>query len=126
MSHRLGSISLGLLLLQSAGLLAQQTASSGIAGVVTDSTQAAMPGATVTVTNTGTNVKRTTTSDAQGNFSVPNLQPATYEIRVEKSGFQTAVLRDFDLQIGQVARPAITLTVGGVSESVNIQSEAPL
>jgi hypothetical protein len=126
MSHKLVSISLGLLLFQCTALVAQQTASSGIAGVVMDSTQAGIPGATVTVTNTGTNAKRTTTSDAQGNFSVPNLQPATYEIRTEKSGFQTSVLKDFELQIGQIARPNITMTVGGVSESVNVQSEAPL
>jgi uncharacterized surface anchored protein len=67
-------------------LWAQQTASSGIVGQVVDTTQAAIAGAAVTVTNTGTHVQRTAMTDAQGNFSIPNLQPATYEIRVEKMG----------------------------------------
>jgi len=69
---------------------------------------------------------RQATSDAQGNFSVPNLPAAAYEIRVEKSGFQTAVLSAFDLRVGQIARPTITLTVGAVTESVSVRAEAPL
>jgi len=69
---------------------------------------------------------RQATSDAQGNFSVPNLPAAAYEIRVEKSGFQTAVLSAFDLRVGQIARPTITLTVGAVIESVSVRAEAPL
>src|SRR5712692_5606358 len=126
MNHKLVSISLGLLLLQSTRLWAQESASSGIAGQVTDSTQGALPGATVTVRNTGTNAQRTATTDAQGNFSVPNLPPALYEIRVEKPGFQTAVLKDFDLRVGQIARPAITMTVGAVNQSVTVEAETPL
>src|SRR5579864_173743 len=71
---------------------AQESASSGIVGQVTDSTQAGVPGATVTVTNAGTSAQRVATTDAQGAFSIPNLPPATYQIRVEKPGFQTALL----------------------------------
>src|SRR3974390_362624 len=118
-------VSLGVLLFAGA-LGAQQTASSGIVGQVVDTTQAAITGAAVTVTNTGTHAQRTATTDAQGTFSVPNLPPATYEIRVEKMGFQTAVISAFDLLIGQIAPPTVTMSVGSVSESVNVQAEAPL
>ena len=116
----------GLLLHPSTGLWAQQTASSGIVGQVTDATQAAIAGASVIVTNTGTHAQRTATTDTQGSFSVPNLAPATYDIRVEKAGFQTAVVSAFDLLIGQIAHPTITLALGQVSETVNVQAEAPL
>ena len=61
-----------------ASLWAQQSASSGIGGQVMDSTQAALPGAMVTVTNIGTSAQRTAITDAQGNFSVPNLPQALY------------------------------------------------
>src|SRR6516164_2712355 len=116
----------GLLLHPSTGLGAQQTASSGIVGQVTDATQAAVAGASVIVTNTGTHAVRSAVTDAQGSFSVPNLAPATYDIRVEKAGFQTAVVSAFDLPIGQIAHPTITLALGQVSETVNVQAEAPL
>jgi Carboxypeptidase regulatory-like domain/TonB-dependent Receptor Plug Domain len=107
-------------------LNAQESASSGIVGQVTDSTQAGVPGATVTVTNVGTSAQRVATTDAQGAFSIPNLQPATYQIRVEKSGFQTALLNSFELRIGDIAHPTITLGVGAVAESVNVEGVAPL
>ena len=106
--------------------IAQESASSGIAGQVTDATQAGVPGATVSVTNIGTSAQRTATTDSQGGFSVPNLPPATYQIRVEKPGFQTAVVSSFELRVGDIAHPIITLGVGAVSESVSVQAEAPL
>ena len=65
----------GLMVLSSI-VSAQQSASSGLAGLVTDSSQAAIPGATVTVTNVGTNAQRTTITDGEGRFSVPALPPA--------------------------------------------------
>ncbi len=107
-------------------LIGQESASSGIVGQVTDSSQAGVPGATVTVTNVGTSAQRIATTDAQGGFSIPNLPPATYQVRVEKSGFQTALLNSFELRVGDIAHPVITLGVGAVTESVNVQAEAPL
>ena len=64
---------------------AQQSASSGIVGQVLDSSKSGIPGATVTVTHTGTNAQRVVTTDAEGRFAVPGLPPATYRIRVEIS-----------------------------------------
>ena len=93
------------------GSFAQQSASSGLVGLVTDSSQGALPGATVTVTHTGTNAQRATVTDGEGRFSVPALPPATYHIKVELQGFQTAELADFVLRQGETARP--TLTLGG-------------
>lgn len=105
---------------------AQQSASSGLAGLVTDSSQAAIPGATVTVTNVGTNAQRTTITDGEGRFSVPALPPATYHIKVELQGFQTADLPNFVLRQGETARPTVTLGIATIAESVTVTSEAPL
>ena len=83
MTCKLASLVFTSLLLMTAVVSAQQSASSGLVGQVTDSSQGAIPGATVTVTNMGTNAQRTAITDGEGRFSVPALPPATYQIRVE-------------------------------------------
>src|SRR6187549_2868751 len=118
MTRRLGTIALLALLSFSAGLGAQESASSGISGQVVDSTKGAMPGATVTVTNAGTNAQRVVVTDAEGRFTVPNLPPATYSIRVELSGFQTSEIRDVTLRNGEIARPTVALGLASISENV--------
>ncbi|MGH9159319.1 MAG: carboxypeptidase regulatory-like domain-containing protein, partial [Vicinamibacteraceae bacterium] len=113
-------------LLLSAQAAAQESASSGIVAQVTDSTRAALPGATVTVTNTGTNAERTAITDAEGRFSIPNLRPGTYRVRVELDGFQTAEIADVVLRLGQVASPVVVLGVAHLEESVTVGGAAPL
>jgi hypothetical protein len=110
----------------SSGALAQQSASSGILGQVLDSSGAAVPGATVTVTNVGTSAQRTATSDAEGRFSFPSLPPSTYTLRAELQGFSTAELKNFELRTGQTASPILTLGLGSVTESVSVRADAPL
>src|SRR5258706_1624282 len=105
---------------------AQQSASSGINGEVTDSSKSAVPGATVTVINLGTNAQRMATTDANGRFSIPNLVPAAYEIKVELQGFTTVDLKDFTLRQGEIARPTLTLNVATVSETVNVTGQSAL
>src|SRR6185503_3383652 len=114
------------LLLVSAAASAQQSASSGLAGLVTDSSQAAIPGATVTVTNVGTNAQRVAVTDSEGRFSIPALPPATYRIKVELQGFQTVEQPNFVLRQGETARPTITLGVAAINESVTVTGESPL
>jgi hypothetical protein len=126
MTRRLGTIALLALLFLSAGLRAQESASSGIVGQVVDTTRGAMPGATVTVINTGTNAVRVITTDAEGRFSVPNLSPATYTVRVELSGFATMEVKGLTLSNGQVARPTITLGLANVAENVTVVGMSPL
>src|SRR3954447_6926616 len=126
MVRQLGSLVLGVLLSTCAFAFGQQSASSGIQGIVTDASGGAVPGATVTVTNLGTNAERTTVSDPEGRFSVPNLPPARYRVRVELQGFQTAEVNSLELRDGETARPTLTLSVGGVSEAVSVQAESPL
>jgi hypothetical protein len=126
MVRRLGSLTLVALFVLCTGIQAQESASSGIAGQVMDTTHGAIPGATVTVTNTGTNAQRVTVTDAEGRFSVPNLPPATYQIRVELTGFQTAELKELTLRNGEIARPTLTLGLASVSENITVVGESPL
>jgi hypothetical protein len=125
MRRRLG-IALLALLSFATGLSAQESASSGIVGQVIDSTKGAMPGATVTVTNVGTNAQRVTNTDAEGRFSVPNLPPATYTVRVELSGFATTEVKGLTLRNGEVSRPTITLGLANVAENVTVVGMSPL
>jgi len=68
----------------------QASSSSDAAGKVVDSTGASIPGATVHLVNTGTGAERTATTNNDGSWSIPNIPPANYRIRVEKTGFKTA------------------------------------
>ena len=126
MTRRLGTIALLAVLSFSTGLRAQESASSGIVGQVVDTTKGAMPGATVTVINTGTNAQRVTTTDAEGRFSVPNLLPATYTIRVELSGFSTTEVKGITLRNGEVSRPTVTLGLAnGYGEWAHVNIARP-
>jgi len=105
---------------------AQESASAGIAGQVLDATRAAVPGATVTVINAGTNAQRVALTDTEGRFTVPNLPGATYVIRVELPGFQTVELKDFILRNGEIVKPTLTMALANVSENVTVVGASPL
>src|SRR6266513_1317426 len=126
MINRLVSLVLVAAICQATAVLAQESASAGIAGQVFDSSHAAVPGATVTVINAGTNAQRVATTDTEGRFTVPNLPPAAYVIRVELSGFQTAEVKDFILRNGEIAKPTLTLTLANVAENVTVVGMSPL
>jgi len=126
MKFRAFVYSIGVVFLASTLAYGQQSASSGIIGQVMDSSRASVPGATVTVTNVGTNAQRDATTDSDGRFSIPNLAPATYDIKVELSGFRAVELKNFELRQGEVARPNITLEVATLAETVTVTSQAPL
>jgi hypothetical protein len=91
MYSKLVSIVFASLFLVSAAASAQQSASSGLAGQVTDSSQASVPGATVTVTNIGTNAQRIAVTDDEGRFAIPALPPAAYHINVSSSAGKSSI-----------------------------------
>jgi hypothetical protein len=104
----------------------QESTVGGIVGEVRDTSGASVAGARISVINSATGSTRDSLSDAEGNFVIPNLPPASYRLRVEKEGFQAAVVDSLELRVGLVLRQAITLTVGAVTEQVNVAAEAPL
>src|SRR5437762_8706234 len=65
-----------------------QSSTGAISGTVTDSNSGAMPGVTVTATNTATHASRTVTSNGVGHYEIPLLPPGIYHVVAELSGFQ--------------------------------------
>src|SRR6185295_8237920 len=105
--------------------LAQVNAAS-LTGLITDTTGAVVPGATITATNTATNVEQTTKSDSSGYFTFPSLPIGVYQFTVEMQGFKKSIRNGVALQVGQKARIDFALEIGQVSESVSVNSSAPL
>ena len=97
-----------------------------VRGRVVDSSQAALPGATVNVVNQQTNEVATATTNQDGAYTIPFLRPGSYTLTVEMSGFQKYTRSDMTLQVGQTADVNITMPVAGVTEQVTVLSEAPL
>src|SRR5262245_56455981 len=126
MLRRLVSFTLIVLVAVATGARAQESASSAMIGLVTDTTQASLPGATVTVTQTATGAQRVVVTDAEGRFSVPGLRPATYDVKVELSGFRPAEMKELVLRTGETMRPTLTLSLGTLQEEVTVTGESPL
>ena len=114
------------LLLATASIAAAQEFRATVRGQVLDSSKGALPGATVTITNTETNEVATATTNADGNFSVPFLRPGRYTLTAELSGFQKYTQAGLVLQVNETATINVQLGVGGVTEQVNVTAESPL
>ena len=84
---------------------AQATATGTISGVVTDSSQAVIPGATVTVTNVATGTTRNTTTNQAGEYRFDFMQAGAYTVKITKQGFG-AVVESVELSWGKQPRPA--------------------
>src|SRR5687767_3890196 len=121
----LGLVSTAVLLLAGAEAAAQEFRAT-VRGQITDSSQAALPGATVNVVNQQTNEVATATTNEQGSYTIPFLRPGTYTMTVEMSGFQKYTRTAMTLQVGQTAEVNVTMPVAGVAETVTVSSEAPL
>lgn len=116
----------GVLLCTFATIAFAQGVTSSITGVVTDTSQAVVPSAKVTVKNLPTGVATTTETNSAGVYNVPGLSVGTYELEVQAQGFKTAVRPNIVLDPSSVARVDITLQVGALTETVTVSGEAPL
>lgn len=95
-----------------------------IYGTVTDSSGAAIPRVSITLTNVNTATVRTTTSDAGGNYVLSQLPIGVYVLRAETTGFKTFIQSDIRPQVDENRQINITLQVGSVNESVTVKAEA--
>jgi outer membrane receptor protein involved in Fe transport len=96
-----------------------------VSGTVKDTSDAVVPGATVTVRNVATDVPSTAVSDAQGAYLIGGLIPGAYIIDVELTGFQKSSRRA-NLDTGQRARIDFTMSVGTVEQNVTVEALSPL
>jgi hypothetical protein len=104
-----------------AGAVAQTQITSGtIQGTVEDANGAALPGASVQLRNTGTNLVRDLTTDDAGRFVALQLPPGRYTITVSKQGFATLVVEKADLTVGQAMNLPLSMKVSALQETVTI------
>jgi hypothetical protein len=108
------------------GPLSAQIESATIVGTVLDSSGGTVTGASVTVTNSETNIARKITTSDHGEFTVAHLNPGLYEVQVEQPGFKTDVQSSVKLDLSQVVRVDFSLTPGAVSEHVEVSTAEPL
>ena len=97
-----------------------------LVGLVTDATNAVLPGAVVTATNTETNQSRSVTSQGDGRFSILALPPGTYQVTVELSGFTREVREGVTLALGAQVDLPFSMRLAGTAETITVSGEAPL
>jgi hypothetical protein len=112
-----------LLVVCSITAIAQQGTSS-VRGTVKDPQGNVVAGATVTLTNLGTSVSRTTTSSENGTYSFDFIQVGDYRLEIEAKGFKKAVVPDVHALVAKATSVDVALEVGNVSESVTVAAGA--
>lgn len=103
-----------------------QVAVGTLVGSVRDDTGGGVPGATVTATETRTNIMRTATSNESGNYSFNNLAPGLYRVDGELVGFKKFSRDGVEVSVNTTVRVEIVLAVGQLEESVIVTGEAPM
>src|SRR5579884_2701764 len=111
-----------LFLLASFAAYAQGTGS--ITGVVRDNTGAVVPGAQVTVTNTGQGTQYKTTTNSDGTYLVAALSPGSYNIEITAPGFNKFTTENVILRVAEKQRVDANMTVGEVKTAVNVEAAA--
>lgn len=103
-----------------------QVESGKIVGTVRDSSAAVVSDADVTITETHTNVDRKTKTDSNGEFVATALRSGSYTVSVEHAGYKKAQPSAFQLDVNQVIRADVTLTLGSVLETIEVSAVQPL
>lgn len=120
-----------LLLLSSVTLLIQPSFSQAVSiaeigGIVADSTGAAIPGAIVKVTEIDKRQLRSTTTDTEGRYVLPNLPVGPYQLEVNAGGFKSYTQSGIVLQVGNNVQINVTMQVGSMSEHVEVTAAASM
>ncbi len=106
--------------------VAQSASTATLTGQVVDPQGAVISGATITATNIATNISRTAKTTGAGDYTIPNLAPGTYDIKVEAAKFATAVVKALKLNLGDQQDLNFKLTVAGTTQTVEVTTVAPL
>ncbi|HKO17377.1 MAG TPA: carboxypeptidase regulatory-like domain-containing protein, partial [Acidobacteriaceae bacterium] len=95
-------------------------------GRVTDPTGAAIVGATVTARNVDTNIELTGTTNSTGDYVITPVPAGNYALSVAATGFEKAVTKAIELQVGQIARQDVAMAIGTATTEVQVNTAAPL
>jgi hypothetical protein len=108
--------------LSSAPAWAQSTSTGTVLGAVTDTSSAVVTGATVTLTDTATNVARSTSTNGAGRYTFVDVNPGIYNMAVTKAGFSTTKVAKQEVKVGASLTLNLTLEVGGANVVVEVQA----
>ena len=103
-------------------LASAQTPTGTIQGTVTDQTGAAVQGASVTIIRTTTNEQRKTATDSGGRYQIPFVDPGSYNVSVEATGFQAAKQNNVLVQVTETRPVNFKLAVGGASTTIEVSA----
>jgi hypothetical protein len=107
-------------------LRAQNRSTAEIVGTVTDSTGALVQGVKVKITNTKTGISTQISTNEQGAYNMPLLDPGSYIVEFEASGFGRVVRKGIDLELDQTARVDVQLKVGSINQEVTVTGSGPI
>lgn len=102
-----------------------QSFEATVVGTVKDAQGAAIPGATVTITEDATGHTQNTTTNGQGDYTLLQLRPASYTITFSANGFRTYTQKNLVLETSQTARVTVVLQIGSREDRVEVTAEAP-
>lgn len=105
-------------------LFGQSTSTGTVQGQVVDQQGAAIPGATVTLSDVATNTPHTTVTNQDGRYTFVNINPGNYNIEVTRSGFSAAKVPGQAVDVGSVLTINVTLQLGSTSTTVEVQAQA--
>jgi len=110
-----------LMLFVVAGLCYGQNNDASLSGTVTDTTGAAIPGATLTLTNQATGLSRIAKTDAAGGYNITAVSPGTYNLSASAAGFKTTINKGIQLTISQAGTVNIQLPPGAQEQTITVQ-----
>jgi len=115
-----------LLLIATPQFASAQAGTAGLAGTVKDAQGAVIPGATVSATNNATAATRTSSTNDDGAYNLPGLQPGTYTVKFELAGFKTLQHDAVPLRVDTTTQIDAVLAVGNLAETVTVTESTPI
>ncbi len=103
-----------------------QVTTADITGRVLDPNGAAVPNASVSVRNTGTSQTRTAQTNEEGDYTITQLPPGTYEVSVEAQSFSKAIVKELEMNIGSKQTLNFDLKPGQLTETIEVSADAAL
>jgi Carboxypeptidase regulatory-like domain len=123
----IATVGLVIMAVTSPAVSAQSAQSASLVGRVTDESNAAMPGVTITLKSPALQVPQVTAvTGSEGDYRLLELPPGVYSVSFELSGFQTSVRTDVHLTTGSAGRVDVTMKIGTVSETVQVSGQSPV
>src|SRR4051812_39961860 len=102
-----------------------QAVTASLVGTITDSSDAAVPNARVTITETNTGASRSAITNGSGNYTFSDLPPGRYTVTAEQTGFKRASRAGVDVVVNTTGRVDLTLQPGQITETIEVNTAAP-